>query len=37
MKNEKNLSANTQYKILEFKWLFERSAPHQVRCNWTGK
>jgi len=25
------------YKTLGFKWIFERSAPHQVRCNWTGK
>jgi hypothetical protein len=25
------------YKTLGFKWLFERSAPHQVPCNLTGK
>ena len=33
----KNTSPNKRYKTLGFKWLFERSAPHQVRCNWTGK
>jgi hypothetical protein len=27
---------NKRYKTLGFKWLCERSAPHQVRCNWTG-
>lgn len=25
------------YKTLGFKWLFERSAPHHVRCSLTGK
>jgi len=24
------------HKTLGFKWLFEHSATHQVRCNWTG-
>jgi len=28
---------NKRYKALGFRWLFERSAPHQVRCNLTGK
>lgn len=28
---------NKRYKTLGIKWLFERSAPHQVRCNLTGK
>ena len=28
---------NTRYKTLGFKWLFERSTSHQVRCNSTGK
>ncbi len=30
-------AANTQYKTLGFKWSFKHSAPHQFRCNWTGK
>ena len=29
-------TANIVYKTLGFNWLFERSAPHQVRCNLTG-
>jgi len=28
---------NKRYKTLVFNGLFERSAPHQIRCNWTGK
>jgi len=30
---------NKRYKTLGlgFKWLCKRTAPHQVRCNWTGK
>ena len=29
--------ANIMYKTLGVKWLSERSAPHQVQCNWTRK
>jgi hypothetical protein len=33
---DRTAAANKRYKTLGFKWLFELSAPHQVRCNLTG-
>lgn len=33
---QRTTAYNKRYKTLGFKWLFERSATHQVRCNWTG-
>jgi len=36
-KDDKKYTHNIVYKALGYKWLFEHSAPHQVRCNLTGK
>ena len=34
--DKKARTGKKRYITLGFKWLCKRSAPHQVRCNWTG-
>lgn len=36
IKRQKSPVPNKRYKTLGVKWLCKVSAPHQVRCNWTG-